>query len=100
MKMNFVQSGGFLGMVKGCEIDTETLPADEAKKLEGLVQASGISASSELVSDSGRDLQQYEISIEEGASKISAVFDDETLPQSAKPLVGYLRKRARPKSLE
>ena len=99
MKVQFVQSGGYLGLIKGCEIDTTTLPEEEAKQLESLVEASGISAPTESLSDSARDLQQYEITIDDGTSKISAVLDDETLPPSAKPLVGYLRKRSGPKAL-
>jgi hypothetical protein len=43
---------------------------------------------------------QYEITIEDGASKTAVVFDDESIPQSAKPLIGYLKKCSKPKALE
>jgi hypothetical protein len=96
MKVWFEESGGYAGLVKGCEIDTSTLPPEKAKEIEQLVKASGISASGEFLSNSSRDLHQYEITIEGGGSKITATFDDESIPQSAKPLIGYLKKCSKP----
>jgi hypothetical protein len=100
MKIRFEQSGGYTGLLKGCELDTTALPPEKAKELEQLVKASTILASGEFLSDSSRDLQQYEITIEDGPSKISVIFDDESLPQSVKPLIGYLKKCSKPKALD
>lgn len=100
MKLQFTQSGGYVGNLKGCEIDTKTLPSEKATELEQLVKASAISDSGEFLSDSSRDLHQYEITIEDGASKTSVVFDDESLPPAAKPLIGYLKKCSKPKGLD
>jgi hypothetical protein len=99
MKVQFVQSGGFVGAVKGCELDTAALAPDVAEELQRLVQESGISGSGELLSDTGRDLQQYEITIHKGNRKSSVVFDDSSIPQSARPLLGFLKQHARPKAL-
>ena len=96
--MQFTQSGGFAGLVKGCDIDTATLSPENAKELEQLVKAAGISGSGELLSRSGRDLQQYEITIEDGTRKASVIVDDQSAPQSVKPLIGYLKKCAKPKA--
>jgi hypothetical protein len=96
--VRFTQSGGFAGLVKGCEIDTTTLSPANAKELEQLVKAAAISASGEFLSRSGRDLQQYEITIEDGGRKTSVIFDDQTAPQSAKPLIGYLKKCSKPQA--
>ncbi len=84
--------------MKGCEIDTKTLSPENAKELEQLVKAAAISGSGEFLSRSGRDLQQYEIAIEDGSRKISVIFDDQSVPQSVKPLIGYLKKCAKPKA--
>jgi Emfourin len=100
MIVRFSQSGGWAGLLKGCELDTKTLPPEKAEKLRQLVEASAIPASGEFLSDSSRDLQQYEITIEDGASKTSVVFDDESIPQSAKPLIGFLKKCSKPNALE
>lgn len=99
MKLRFDQSGGYAGLVKGCEIDTDTLTPDMAKQVEELVQASNL-ASGEFLSESSRDLNQYELTIEEGTSTTSVVLDDESVPPSAKPLIGYLKKCAKPRSLD
>ena len=96
MKVRFTQSGGFAGLVKGCEVDTTTLSPQNAKELEQLVKAAAISGSGEFLSRSGRDLQQYEITIEDGNRKASVIFDDQSVPQSVKPLVGYLKKCSKP----
>jgi hypothetical protein len=98
MKVQFVQSGGLVGVVKGCELDTTALPSDMAEELERLVLGSGISQSSQLLSDTGRDLQQYEIAIEHEGRKVAVVFDDASIPTSARPLIGFLKKQARPQA--
>jgi hypothetical protein len=98
MKVRFHQSGGYAGLLKGCEIDTTTLPPEKAKEIQQLVQASAISDSGEFLSHSSRDLQQYEITIDDGVSKSSVIYDDESIPQSAKPLIGYLKKCAKPEA--
>jgi hypothetical protein len=100
MKVRFVQSGGYAGLIKGCEVDTANLSSDEAAELERLVRESGISGSGELLSDVGRDLKQYELSIEGRTSKVSITLDDSSVPQTAEPLIAYLKKRSRPMALE
>ena len=100
MRVRFVQSGGYLGTVKGCELDTEALDPGPAEELQRLVQRSGLTSPIEAHSAAGRDLKQYEITFEEGAHKFSAVLDDATVPQTAKPLVAYLKKCARPMPLD
>jgi hypothetical protein len=98
MKVQFVQSGGLVGAVKGCEFDTAALAPDMIRELERLVQGSGISESGQFLSAAERDLQQYEIAIEQGGRKVSVVFDDSSIPPSARPLLGFLKKHARPQA--
>lgn len=99
MKLKFHQSGGYAGLLRGCEIDTSTLAPEAAREIHQLVEASAISSSVEKLSDSSRDLHQYEITIEDGAAKSSVLYDDESLPPAAKPLVGYLKKCSKPEAL-
>ena len=99
MIVKFLQSDGFAGLMKGVDLDTLKLPEKEAQELEGLVRDSGITAATESLSKSARDLQEYQITIDTSGSPLTAVFDDETLPKNARALVGFLKKRSGPKKL-
>jgi len=96
MKITFVQSGGFAGMLKGCVLDTADLGPDERQELESLVATSGLTESLEQFSSAGRDLRQYEIVIEQHARVQRIVCDDHSVPESARPLLAFLLARARP----
>jgi len=98
MKVRFLQSGGFAGMVRGCELDSAALAPELARELEQLVGQSQITPG-EYLSETARDLQQYEITIENGGS-VSVVFDDANIPASARPLLNFLKKLARPTTLK
>jgi malate synthase len=96
MRVKFVQSGGVIGAVRGCELESSALPPDDARELELLVQESGLSVSGEFVTAEARDLRRYAIEVERGAETVAVTFDDATLPERARPLVSYLRRNARP----
>ncbi|MCE2725783.1 MAG: DUF1353 domain-containing protein [Planctomycetaceae bacterium] len=97
MQITFTQSGGFVGAVRGCRIDAATLPADERRRLEELVAGSGLDASLELFSETGRDRRQYEIRIDRGGAAVRVCCDDACLPEPARPLVRFLAERATPR---
>jgi hypothetical protein len=99
MKVCLVQSGGFIGAVKRCEVDTDTLDKPEAEQLQRLVSDSGLNQSSRSLTDEARDLNEYEITIEDGTSAICLTFDEHNVPESARQLLGYLKQRARPGKL-
>lgn len=97
MRITFTQSGGFVGAVSGCLIDTAELAPADRREAEDLVAASGLTGSFERFSPSGRDRRQYEIRIEGDASPLTVVCDDASLPEAARPLVAFLAARARPR---
>ena len=97
MRVRLIQSGGLLGIVKACELDSSALGPGAAEELERLVRGSGISASGEHLSEAGRDLYQYEITIEDESGTCSVVFDDASIPPAARPMIGYLKQHARPR---
>jgi hypothetical protein len=82
-------------VIHQCTLETATMKADEATALEGLVRQANLSSTRQL-STSGRDLEEYEIAIDDGGKSVTVVLDQSTLPADAKPLVGYLKKCARP----
>ena len=96
MKITFLQSGGFAGMLKGCTIDATDLAPDQRQELESLVAASGLGESFDRFSETGRDLRQYEIVIEQDATVRRIVCDDHSVPEATRPLVAFLSARARP----
>lgn len=96
MRITFMQSGGFVGTVKGCVIDAADLAPAERQELESLVAASGLAESSERLSGAGRDLRQYDLVIEQGAEVQRLCCDERSVPEASRPLVAFLSARARP----
>jgi hypothetical protein len=96
MNVRFTQSGGFAGLVRECTIDTAAMEPDEAASFESLVRQAALSSSRQAVSRSARDLEEYEIAIDRDGQSVTVVLDQSTVPPEAKPLVGYLKKCARP----
>ncbi|GKS04654.1 hypothetical protein PSTH1771_06580 [Pseudomonas syringae pv. theae] len=99
MKVCLVQSGGFAGAIKRCEVDTDTLDQPDAEQLQRLVNDSGLDKSSTAFNDQARDLNQYEITIEDEAKAICLTFDEHNVPMSARQLLGFLKQRAKPGKL-
>ena len=96
LRVSFEQSGGFAGLVKGCVLDANELPADESAELRRLVAASGLETSSEVTSRGTRDRRQLAITIDRGGEKVLVVCDDGCTPKGARPLVAFLAARAKP----
>jgi hypothetical protein len=96
MKVKFVQSGGYAGLRMGCDLDTDSLPAEEAAMLQSLVEQSGFFQAESGSTPTARDLLNYSIAVEtnEGDRQIS--FDDLSMPDGVAPLVKYLQSRAKP----
>ena len=97
MRVTFVQSGGVVGVPRECDLDSSLLPPGEARELESLVMESGLLTSGDHQSSDARDLRLYEIRMENGPETVSVTFDDRTLPERARPLVGFLRRNAKPR---
>jgi hypothetical protein len=96
MRITFVQSGGFVGTIKGCRIDTAALEPAERARVESLVATSGITASFTERSAAARDVKQYQIAIEQDAAILRVECDDRCVPEAARPLVGFLAAKATP----
>ena len=96
LRVSFEQSGGFAGLLKGCVLDADELPADESAELRRLVAASGLDVSREDLSRNARDRRQLAITIDRGGERVAIVCDDGCTPEGARPLVAFLAARARP----
>jgi hypothetical protein len=98
MNIRFVQSGGFGGLLRECEIDTRRLPAAEAHHVTGLVRASGIPQTGEYahVRPEARDLRTYNVAIEGDGYQVQAVYDELSIPPGDRSLLAYLAEHAQP----
>jgi emfourin len=101
VRVQFTQSGGFVGAIRECTLDTSSMQADEATTLETLVKNANLfSTPGEQRSLTGRDLEDYQISIDDGHGDVTVVRDQSTLTAEAKALVAYLKKCAKPARLK
>lgn len=100
MKVEFRQTGGFGGLVLGCDLDTTTMARDEANELVQLVQQANVQALGERRHPRGRDLLIYEIALEENGKRVKVSFDSMSTPPQAESLVRFLRQRAHAVPLE
>ena len=96
LRVSFEQSGGFAGLLKGCVLDADELPADESAELRRLVTESGLESSGEAVSRGMRDRRQLAITIDRAGESVRFVCDDGCTPEEARPLVAFLAARAKP----
>ena len=94
MKVRFRQTGGFGGLVLGCDLDTSTLPPAEARELARLIKQANLEKTQARRSDKARDLQQYEIAVDNEITA-RASFDDMSVEANVEPLLDFLRERAR-----
>lgn len=92
-------SGGFVGQVRGCRIDTLAEAVAERTALEALVIASGLVASFERFAATARDRKQYDLAIERADAFVRVSCDDASLPEPARPLVAELVRRSTPQPL-
>ncbi|MFM9888997.1 MAG: protealysin inhibitor emfourin [Burkholderiales bacterium] len=96
MKIKFLQSGGFAGLVRGCELSAAELPKSEQKELARLLAAAGL-ARLKPARAKGADRQQYDITIEQDdGSVIVATLDESALTDTVAPLIAFLRARSKP----
>jgi hypothetical protein len=99
MRVCYVQSGGFIGAIKSCEVNTASLEQTEAEQVKRLVRDSGLEQSGNFLSDKARDQKQYEITIEDETNAICITFDEHNIPEQARTLLDYLQKHATPGKL-
>ena len=93
-KIRFRQSGGFAGLVRGCDVAPEALRAAERRSLEGHAQAK--SAAAPAGASPARDLAVYEIEIETDAGVRRLEFDEMNIPKDLAALVERLVKGSKP----
>ena len=94
MKIRFRQTGGFGGLVLGCDLDTSTLPPAEAQELTRLIKQANLEKVHAKPSQKGRDLQNYEIAVESDEITAKVSLDDMSVDTNLEPLLEFLRRLA------
>ena len=95
MKIRFRQTGGFGGLVLGCDLDTSTLPPAEAQELTRLIKQANLEKVHAKPSQKARDLQNYEIAVESDEITAKVSLDDMSVDTNLEPLLEFLRRLAR-----
>jgi len=100
MKIRFRQSGGYAGLIRGCEVDIESLSPEALKALESLAEKSKIRGMEDYRNPRARDLRIYEIEVEMDKEIKRLTFDDMTIPDDLKNLFELLKREAKPQPLK
>ena len=96
MKITFRESGGFAGLVRGCEVDVSSLPKAAASALDALLASGRLPSGA---SRGGRDLTSYEIAVETAKGMRKVSLDEMNAPASVRPLLDFLKGRSGPRPL-
>lgn len=99
MQIDFASSGGFANLQLEYRADTNTMPKEQVRELEQLVESSGVM---ELQQDDvntnatiGRaDVISYRLTLSDGSKQTTLWMNDITTPASVRPLLTFLRKLA------
>jgi len=96
LRIRYVQSGGFAGLIRGCTVDASALAPAAAAVLKRLVKAAPLARLKARRTEGAADLLLHDFAIETDAGTFHLSFDDLTLPKALKPLVAFLARRSKP----
>lgn len=93
MRISYKRTGGFAGMVLSFDLQTETLPPEEADELQNLVEAAGFFNLPSKITSEGvvRDQFQYQLTITTDKQQHTVEVGDAAAPDSLWPLLEKLR---------
>ena len=95
MEIAFQRSGGVAGLTMGADVDTEKLPADEARELEQLVEKLEASGAGAGGGPGKPDRFQYDVTVRRGKEERRYQVGEEELTPEGRELVKRLTERAR-----
>jgi hypothetical protein len=102
MRVFLERTGGFAGISKRINVDTNTLPLEEAEELRRLVAVADLfqlpeqiissSQESDRKSSTGSDRFQYQITVEDHSQQHTVIVSEAALPTTLKPLIAWLNQ--------
>ncbi|NQT17074.1 MAG: hypothetical protein HQ582_30230 [Planctomycetes bacterium] len=93
MKIRFTQSGGFAGLIRTVQVDSDQVPNDEAGRLQTMVDEAFRQAIPEA-QPALPDEEQYHIEIEIETRRETILIARSSVPGPLRPLIEYLEQRA------
>lgn len=96
LRIRYVQSGGFAGLIRGCSLDAAALAPAAAAVMKRLIKAARLDKLKTIRTQGVADLLLHDFAIETDAGTFHLSFDDLTLPKALKPLVAFLARRSKP----
>jgi hypothetical protein len=99
MRIDYERSGGFANLQLSCNLNTDSMPQDQADELLKLVKSSKVfdiqqSDVTPVVGGGPPDVFSYRLSLSEGDRQKTLSFNDVTAPASIRPLLVVLQRIA------
>jgi hypothetical protein len=101
MLIDFSSSGGFANLALAYRVDTNTLPEEQAKELESLVESSEVfnleqddTTPQPEAAAGPPDVIAYRLTVSDGGRQRTIWFNDVNAPASVRPLLTKLRTLA------
>ncbi len=97
MLIRLERTGGFAGLRRTVTIDTDTLPSEESRKLQEMVEAAGFFNLPEKfpLPTRGADYFIYRLIVEKDGKKHTVEVSEPSVPAELRPLIQSLLKYAR-----
>jgi hypothetical protein len=94
MLIHFERTGGFAGLRTAVTLNTDTLPQDEARKLQEMADAAGFFNLPEKfpLPKRGADYFVYRLTVEKDGRKHTVEVSEPAVPAELRPLLQYLMK--------
>jgi hypothetical protein len=93
MRIDFKRSGGFAGLKMSKTIDTNNLNPDESKRAINLVESSGFFDLPTVISGTGEDRYQYNLTIDWDGRKHGVQIDESAIPPKLMPLIEWIERQ-------
>jgi hypothetical protein len=97
MKIKFVQSGGFAGLTKEAEVNTDEISEEEKNLLQKAIDDSDFFSLQTQDSEPMPDAEQFFITVEKEGESHMVNFNTQNIPETLKPLVDDLKKQTKVK---
>ena len=98
-KIYFERSGGFAGISVSTMVDIHSLPPDEARKIQSMIDNAkeffDLKESSSQPPKRAADYFKYKVTVETEEKKYTIETNDITMPSELRPLISYLIERVK-----